>query len=187
MEKEQIKNDVDLWIAAEDLPQGGLKVLRGFDAYEGMDDDEIEAYLDYRHWYMSKDYALLLTIPKPIVEFDFWPEADDANSFAFGSMDFQRLKGELNKHHYRLKTIFERVVDLAQTFSCLRDTAGRSNIKKRYEELVNFEFRREAIELATTFSEFKAWMNPDKVNKRLKYLYLNIGRCESHWHKHAEE
>ena len=55
MKKEQIKNDVDLWIAAEDLPQGGLKVIKGFSVFNGMDEDEVEAYLDFRHWYMSKD------------------------------------------------------------------------------------------------------------------------------------
>ena len=122
---------------------------------------------------------MLLTIPKPVIECDFWPEKDDAVSFAFGSMDFQRLRGEFNKFNFKIGKIMDRVKDLAQTFSCISNSAGRDNIKKRYEELVNFEFRSEALELATTFSEFKAWMNPDKVSKRLKFLYIKIGECES--------
>jgi len=43
MEKEQISKAVDCWIAEEDLPsRPGLKVVKSFDAYEGMDEDEIE-------------------------------------------------------------------------------------------------------------------------------------------------
>ena len=188
MEKEQISQNVDYWIAEEDLPpRPGLKVIRGFNPYAGMDEDEIEAYLDFRSWYMSKNYALLLTIPKPIVEFDFWSEDDDSISFAYGSMDFQRQRGEFNKYQYRIRKIVERVEGLGQTFSCISDSTGRNNIRKRYEELVNFEFRDQAIELATTFNKFKAWMNRDEVMKKIKNLYHLITRCEKVWKKHAYE
>ena len=188
MEKEQISKTVDCWIAVKDLPsRSGLKVVKRFDAYEGMDEDEIEAYMDFRSWYMNKEHALLLTIPKPNVERDFWPEPDDALSFAYGSMDFQKLRGKFNKNRYRISKILERVKDLAENFSCINHEQGKKNVRKRYEELINDEFRDKAIELAVTYNRFKASMDYDEVMGKIKNLYILIKKCDKVWKKHACE
>ena len=188
MEKEQISKTVDCWIAEEDLPsRPGLKVVKSFDAHEGMDEDEIEAYMDFRRWYMSQEHALLLIIPKPIVERDFWSEPDDALSFAYGSMDFQKLRGKFNKNRYRISKILERVKDLAENFSCINHEQGKKNVRKRYEELINDEFRDKAIELAVTYNRFKASMDYDEVMGKIKNLYILIKKCDKVWKKHACE
>jgi hypothetical protein len=65
MKEKEIGEIVDSWIAQEELPRrANLKVIKSFDPYEGMDLDEVEAYLEFRGWYMAKDHTVLLSIPK---------------------------------------------------------------------------------------------------------------------------
>ncbi len=71
--RQHISHEVDSWIAKEELaPRASLKVLKAFDPYEGMDEDEIEAYNDFVSYYLAKDYELILSLPKPEIECDFW-------------------------------------------------------------------------------------------------------------------
>ena len=87
LEKEHISKAVCGWIAEEEMPPGpGLKVLKGFDPYAGMDEDEIEAYLDFRHWYQNRDHQLLDLVPVKPFEIYCFEEPDDAISFPFGSI-----------------------------------------------------------------------------------------------------
>ena len=86
--KEGMSKEVDTWIAEEELPSSPfLKRLKTFDPYEGMDDDEIEAYREFRMWYLTKDFALLMTIPKPEYESDFWKvQLDEGGNDTYNSV-----------------------------------------------------------------------------------------------------
>jgi len=88
----EIGEQVDSWIADEQLPRrAGFKVISGFDQYEGMDEDEISAYKEFRRWFVNKDLDLLKIIPQQDRDDFYIPfEDDDSISFAFGSMDCRR-------------------------------------------------------------------------------------------------
>lgn len=188
MENKRIGPIVDKWIAQEELPpRPGLKVLRRLDPFEGWDEDEIEAWKEYVSWFISKDHAVLLSIPKPAYEPNFWPEPDDAISFDYGSVDFQRLRGEFDKYRYKIRKILERIKDLAQTYSCISHDQGRRNIRQRYEDLLYKEFREKIVELAETYRKNKLWMDYEVVKAEIKENYANIRKCEQVWQKYAFE
>jgi len=79
------------------------------------------------------------------------------------------------------------VKELAENFSCINHEEGKRNVRKRYEELINIEFRSEAIRLVTTYNKFKVFMNQDKVMEKVKDLYVLIMKCDRIWTKHAYE
>jgi hypothetical protein len=188
-ERDKIGRIVDSWIAQEEIPRrANLKVIKSFDPYEGMDLDEIEAYLEFRSWYMAKDHAVLLLIPKPFVEKNFWPEPDDAVSFAYGSVDFQRLRGDFDKHAYRFQQIVKRVKDLAQTYSCISHDEGKNNIQARYEALVNREFRDKVIELAQAYHTRRLSIDGhDAIKAKIKKLNCHIATCKKVWKQNVNQ
>ncbi len=188
MKEEQIGEIVDSWIAQEEIPRrANLKVIKSFDPYEGMDCEEIEAYLEFRSWYMAKDHIVLLSIPKPFVEKNFWPEPDDAVTFAYGSVDFQRLRGDFDKYAYRIQKILDRVKDLAQSYSCISHDEGKKNIQARYEALVHREFRDKVIELAQAYHKNRLRMDYEVVRAKIKEQYSHIIKCEKVWKQNAFE
>jgi hypothetical protein len=142
--------------------------------------------MEYRSWYLAKDHAALLSIPKPFVEKNFWPEPDDAVSFTYGSADFQRLRGDFDKHAYRFQQIVKRVKDLAQTYSCISHDEGKKNIQKRYEALVNREFRDKVIELAQAYHTKRLSIDGyDALKAKIKKLNCHIAACKKVWEQNV--
>ena len=185
---EQIGQDVDSWIAESELPtKACLQVAKkGFNAYEGMDDDEIEAYKEFRRWFVNKDFDLLQMIPQQDKDDFYIPfEDDDAISFAFGSMDFRRTLPAFNKYHYKLKMIYQRIKDLAQTHSAISQQDGKDNIKRRYIEEIEVEFRDKAKELLQSYQKYPHLVNKVKLFERVAELNSKIRKCKDIWNAHA--
>ncbi len=187
---QHISHEVDSWIAKEELaPRANLKVLKAFDPYEGMDEDEIEAYHDFRHWYMTLDFAPIMALPKQETEDDFIPFESDGDltlSFPFSSMDFKRQHaGSFNKYSYRVKKVYERVKDLAQTYSCLSHQEGKDNRHRRFKALVEEEFRDEAVMILDSLKTYGAYMNKKQAMLRIAALNKHIEKCNEIWKKHA--
>jgi hypothetical protein len=183
---EKIKKQIEDWVREEDMqPRAGLKVLKRFDPYEGIDEDEIEAYLDFRSWYMGLDFELLKTIPKPVTQFDFWAEPDDSISFAFGSMDFERLKKPFDKYHYKLKMIYKRVKDLAETYSCINGKDRKQNTYQRFQTLVEKEFKDQADLLLVSLKRLNIWVDRAKMMKKITQLNCQIKKCNQIWEEHS--
>lgn len=186
-EQIEISQDIDRWIAEEQLPaRAGFKVIRGFDQYEGMDEDEIQAYKEFRRWFVNKDLDLLKMIPVQEKDDFYIPfEDDDSISFAFGSMDFQRLLPKFNKYQYKLKKIYERVKDLADTHAAISQQEGKDNTKQKYINLIETEFRDNAIILLKTYNEYPHLVNKDKLFERIAQTNSKILKCKSIWNKYA--
>jgi len=185
---EQIKQEIENWIAMEELPtRYGLKVIKGFDLYEGMnnDDEEIEAYHDFRNWYMNREYELIMTIPKTSCSHDCWAEVDDSISYAYGSMDFERLKQPFQKYQYKLKMIFERLKDIAQTYSCISNKDGKQNTYQKFKTMVEKEFKDQAEMLINTLKKYPAWVNRTKLMKKVADLNNKISQCNKIWEENA--
>lgn len=186
MNAEQIKRNVEVWILEEDLPmRAGLKVLKGFDPYEGMDENEIEAYWDFINWYLSQEHLALTSIPKQ--ESDFWTvELDELgdNVSAFNTHDFERLH-PFNKYHYKLKKIYEKMKDLAITHSCISNEEGRKNTRQRFVNLVEKEFSDEGKMLLDTYKRYPQWVNKYKLFERIEEINSKVRKCKSIWRKYA--
>jgi len=186
-EQIEISQDVDSWIADEQLPaRAGLKAIKGFDPYEGMDEDEIQAYKEFRRWFVNKELDILKMIPQQEKDDFYIPfEDDDSISFAFGSMDFQRLMPKFNKYHYKLKKIYERVKDLADTHASISQQEGKDNTKQKYINLIEIEFRDNAIMMLKTYNEYPHLVNKEKLFERIAEVNAKIRKCKDIWDKYA--
>ena len=185
---EQIGQDVDSWIAEEQLPSKAcLQVAKkGFDPYEGMDEDEIEAYKEFRRWFVNKEFDLLQMIPQQEKDDFYIPfEDDDAISFAFGSMDFRRTLPAFSKYHYKLKMIYERIKDLADTHAAISDQKGKENTKKKYIEIVETEFRDNSKVLIESYNKYPHLVNVGKLKQRIGETNSKILKCKDIWNKYA--
>ncbi len=187
LEKEQISYAVDGMIAKEDLPPGpGLRVLKGFSIYAGMDEDEIEAYLEFRHWYLRQDFWLLDLVPVKPFEIYCFEEPDDAISFPFGSIG----RGEFSpyqKYQYKIRKVMERIQDLAQTFSCISHETGRKNIQKRYENLLYKEFQSRILSIVKQYDKYRQYMDFKAVKNRIAKQNMLQFEAKEVWNKHAYE
>ena len=167
MKQIKISQHVDEWIAEEELPsmpwlkekKPAFKCL--FDEDEQFTGEKLEmenqAYWEFISWVMSREHQVLLSIPKPELENDFYlpVESDDSNSFAFSSADYRRLYGrEFNMDAWQTRKLYERVKDLAQTYSVIvtQPEIGRRNILRRFLELVS-DVRKGAVK----FRCFNIW------------------------------
>ncbi len=186
MEHRKIVKVVDQLIAAEDLPaRANLRVIRN-SLFDGWSDEDIEAWFDHLHWYLAKEHAILLSIPKPPVERDFWPEPDDALAYSYGSTDYANIRGEFDIKGYKIRKVLERIKDLAETHSCISHDEGKRNIKTRYEEILS-EFRLKALKLAKTLNAYRDWVNADAIRAQIDEQYKVINKAQSIWNKHAFE
>jgi hypothetical protein len=201
MDKNKISIEVDSWIAEKDIPQSAcLKVVRTsaryFDPCDGEDDDEREAYYEYRWWYLTKDHEIIMDLP--VKKDNFWIpyEKDDAISFPFSSIDFRR-KYPFNKEQFRLKKIYERAKDLAQTHCSIRNAQGKENCRMRFESLIRRELRERIKRISLRLFRYQRTEKRgvpiaeegriDKVKEAEKMwkLHLAIEKCREIWSKHA--
>ncbi|RJR23648.1 MAG: hypothetical protein C4582_05295 [Desulfobacteraceae bacterium] len=185
-----IGQTVDQWIHEEDLPpRANLKVIRRFDGLYPQDEDEREAYWDFIHWFMTREHALILSIPKPRDVSDFWQvELDELGHdvSAFNTVDYARLH-PFDKEAYRVKKIYERVKDLALLHSCLSDQEGRERMYRRFRRLVEDEVRDRAVTLLKKYQEDPQRFNKFQVFEQIAQLNRCIRRCNDIWRRWSAE
>ena len=192
MLQKQIKETVDSSIDEEELPvHPHVKPVSRFDGLYPQDVEELEAYWDFIHWAVTREHAVLFSIPKPQKENDFWQiELDELGNdiSAFNTVDFQRLNNsKFDKYQYKLKKTYQRVTDLALLHSCISDEKGKKNIHQRFKNLVEKEFRDRAVMLVETYKNCKVRMNKDKVIEEIGELNSRIRKCNEIWKMHAYE
>jgi len=187
MKKTQIRETVNSWIDFEDIPpRPGLKPIRKYDLYADIDDDEIKPYLEFIRWYLSQEHLLLQIIPKP-ADPDFWKiELDEFGDdvSAFNTHDFEG-RYPFDKYQYKLKKVYEKAKDLAITYSCISDKKGKNNIQQKCKNLIDSEFRNEAIIVVEHYRKYKIWMNKNRTIKRIQELNDKIQKCKNVWYKYA--
>lgn len=179
----------DSWIDEDDLPtRAGLKVLKGFSPYDGMDEDEIVAYKDFMHWAINREHATLLSIPLSS-ESIFWPfEIDEfgCNVSAFSTVDFERLHPvTFSKYGYRLKKIFERVKALAILHSVISSEKGRANIASRYSQLIEKEFRQQLMDTVQRCRRETDESRKLELKSKVAKLSGHILECKKIWEQFA--
>ena len=184
-----ISKVVDSWIAQEEMPvSAALKVIRSNDPDGGLTDDEIQERNEFIHWYLSLDFKLVMMIPRQDTGDDFYigcftPEDEAYN--AFNTVDFQRNLRPFNKYGYAMKKIMERVKDLAILHSCISCPNGRQDTQRRYESLVELEFRGRLISLVERYRNAANEMQQIALKEKIAQLNRRILECKRIWGQYA--
>ena len=186
MNQEKFSIQVENWIDEEELPvRATLKVIRKNDPNHGLSEDEIKGRNESIRCYILKDLEPLLLIPEDDSEEDF--VVRNYIESAFNTWDFvnKHRRRTFNGDHYRIKEIMEKAKELAIMHSCISHKDGRENTKKRFNSLVNSEFRDEAMVLIETLKKYPQLVDRKKLLDRLAGLNSNIRRCYRIWNEHA--
>lgn len=130
MNQAQIGQTVDKWIKEKQISRPALlRVIRINDPWYGMTEEEIGGRREFIRCYLMKDFELLLMIPLPPRENDFWfASHQEFMESAFNTWDFQRMERLFDEYGYRVKRVLERVKDLALLHSCISQLEGRESI-----------------------------------------------------------
>ena len=185
--KQTISKTVDNWME-EGTHQGVsvLKVVRKNDPWYGMSEEEIEDRREFIRCYLLKDMEVLLMVPVPPGGNYFWFSShQEFIESAFNTWNFQRGKKPFDKYGYRTKKVMEQVKDLAILHSCISQPEGRANIQRRYENLVDNEFRSQLLFLVgryqTTFDEERRL----ELRRKIAKLNRRILECQEIWERYA--
>jgi len=171
------------WIDKEEVPVSPvLKVERKSDPWYGYTEEEIEDCIEFIRCYMRKEFELLLQIRVKAIEKDFWFDSyQDFMESAFNTHDFQKTQRPFDKYGYRLKKVLERVEDLAIMHSCISSADGRENVHRRFQCLVEVEFREPALRLV---ERFRNCADPEKrvqLRKKIARYNMTILKCNEVW------
>jgi hypothetical protein len=186
MDSEQVSNTVDRWVREDAIHEAGLVVIRKNSPWHGMSEEEIEDRREFIRCYINKDFEVILQIPVEPVHKDFWFSShQEFMESAFNTNDFQKTRKPFDKYGYRVRKILERVKELALLHSCISQPEGRANIRRRYENLVDYEFRSQLLFLVgrhqRTFDEERRLELRHKIAK----LNRRIFECEKVWERYA--
>jgi hypothetical protein len=185
MKAEQISEAVDRWVE-EDKLGGGLVVIRKNDPWYGMSEEEAEDRKEFIRWYINKDFELLLLIPIQPTESDFWFSShQEFLESAFNTWDYQKDQKPFNKYGYRIKKVMEQVKDLAILHSSISQPEGRASIQRRYESLVENEFRDRLPSLAERHQRATDEENRYLIRAKIAELNRRILQCKSIWERYA--
>jgi hypothetical protein len=186
---EQISTTVDSWIAEEELPvRANLKVIKISDPDYGLSADEIADRNEFIRCYLLGEFQSLTMIPRQDAEDDFFiPDCtvDEAEYSAFNTVDFQRTQRPINKYWYAMKKIMERVKDLAIMHSSISSAEGRMETYRRYEALVDREFRDRLLGYTRRYpreadDDKRVWLKA-----RIAELNRRILDCKRIWGRYA--
>ena len=168
----QISQTIDTWISEEEIPVSpALKVIRANDPWYGMSKEEVEDHKEFIRCYLLKDYELILQIPTQLQENDFWsPNHQDFLESAFNTHDFQKILRPFNKYAWRIRKILEQVRDLAIFHSGTSQPEGKARIQKRYENLVDNEFRDRLLRLVEKHQRACTEEQRDEIKKKAAEL-----------------
>jgi len=170
----------------DELPvRAGLKVVRLNNPNYGLTDDEILERNEFIAWYIQRDYAQLLIIPNKTHEDSFFWEMADSEYSAFNTHDFQRTIEPFDRYGYAMKKIMERVKDLAILHSVVGSDEDRLQIRKRYESLVEIEFRAQLVNLLVRFRYTASQDRRLTMKQRIAEINRRILECKRIWEQYA--
>jgi hypothetical protein len=151
-----------------------------------MSEEEVEDRKEFIRCYINKDFELLLLIPIQARENDFWfTSHQEFMGSAFNTWDYQRDRKPFDKYGYRIKKIMEQVKDLAILHSCVSQPEGRANIQRRYEILVDDEFRGRLLFHAEKHQFAENEEKRLKIRRKIAELNRRILKCKTIWERYS--
>ena len=187
MDTEQISSAEGTWIDEESLPNPAtLKVIRKNDPWYGMSEEEVEDRREFIRCYINKDFEILLQIPIPPRENEFWfTSYQDFLESAFNTYDYQKDQRPFNKYAYRIKKIMEEVKDLAILHSSISQPEGKANTLRRFENLVENEFRDRLLGLVERYQRLMDEEKRYPIRRKIAELNRRILQCQKIWEQYA--
>ena len=184
----QISQTVDSWISEEEIPVSpALKVIRANDPWHGMSEEEVEDAQEFIRCYLLRDFEIILLVPVQAQENDFWaPTRQDFLESAFNTWDFQRTQRPFNKYAYRIRKILEQVRDLAIYHSSTSQPEGKANIQRRYDNLVQNEFRDRLFFLVERYQRTGDEGQRYELRRKIAELNRRIFQCQKIWKDYAQ-
>jgi len=183
----QISQTVDSWIGEEEIPVSPfLKIIRKNNPWYGMSEEEVEDRKEFIRCYINNEFEILLQIPIPPRENDFWfPSYQEFLESAFNTYDYQKNQTPFNKYAYRIKKIMEEVKDLAIMHSSISQPEGRANTLRRYEYLVENEFRERLLSLVERYQSLADEERRYLSRRKIAELNRRILQCQKIWEQYA--
>ena len=176
----------DVQIDEQELPvRANLIIMHRNDPDYAITKDEIQDREEFIRCHIIKSFATLLMIPAQKYEKEFFIE--NWEDSAFNTEDFYRLyqPQPFSRYTYRVKKIVDQVRDLAILHGCISSLQGRRRIQNRYINLVDFEFRNQALILIKRYRT-----NPDpeiktELREKIGELNKRILQCKRIWEQYA--
>jgi hypothetical protein len=176
---------LDNWMNAENRPRI-IRITRKSSPWYGMSEEEIEDRREYIRYYFCRELEPILIIPVEPQHHDFWfPSLQEFLDSAFNTHDFQKTRQPFDRYAYRVKKILEEVKDLALLHSCISSEEGRANTLRRYQNLVDYEFREKLLAAAQKYSVSLDEERRDAFRQKVVELNKRILQCKKMWEQCA--
>jgi hypothetical protein len=176
-------------IPEEELPaRVGLRVERKSDPDYGLSDDEIADRNEFIRCYLVRELELLMMLPGNEEDTDFFiPDCDvtDEAYSAFNTVDFQKSMKPFDKYGYAMKKIMDRVKALAILHSSIGREEGRQNIVRRFDSLIEFEFREPLFSYIDRFKAAKTEEQKERLKRKIGDLNRRILEARKTWERYA--
>ena len=112
-------------------------------------------------------------------------EATSSEYSAFNTHDFQRMQRPFDKYGYAVKKIMERIRDLAIMHSVISSEEGRLKTQKRYESLLDLEFRNRLLRLVERYKRTHDAEKKFAMKQKIGELYRRILDGKRIWERYA--
>ena len=186
MNPAQISETVNRWVEEESFRGPVHPATAPNGHWYGMSEEEVDNRKEFIRCHMLKDFELLLLIPIQPQENNFWsPSHQEFLESAFNTHDFQRTQRPFNKYAYRIRKILEQVRDLAIFHSSTSQQEGKANIQRRYENLVQNEFRDRLLSLAERHQRAGDEKQRYEIRKKIAEQNRRILQCQKIWEEYA--
>lgn len=176
------------FVDVDELPvRPGLRVLMGRDSQDDFGDGEVSDREEFIRCYLKSQSALLDQIPCAEPGWDFFVENFEESAFNTHDFEGYQGRGPFGRYHYRVRKVLERVEDLAILHSCLLSESGRRNTRRRYEVLVEVEFRDKVLMLAGMYKRARTLERRYEIKRRIAELNKRIIECAILWQRHSSD
>ena len=177
------------YIPEEELPvRTGIRVIRQSDPDYGLSDDEIADRNEFIRCHLAREFELLMMLPDNKEGTNFFiPDCHvtDEDYSAFNTIDFQRNMKPFDKYGYAMKKVMERVKTLATLHSCINREEGRQNIVRRFDSLIEFEFREPLFSFVDRFRAAKTEEQKERLKRKIGDLNRRILEAKATWEQFA--
>jgi hypothetical protein len=183
----QISQTADTWVSQEEIPVSpALKVIKPNDPWHGMSEEEVEDHKEFIRCHLLREHETILQIPIQAQENDFWAtNHPDYQESAFNTHDFQRTLPPFNKYAWRIKKVLEKIRDLAIYHSSTSQAEGKARIQKRYEIVVDNEYRDRLLILVERHQRARDEEQRDEIRRKVAELNRRILQCQKVWEEYA--
>jgi len=177
------------FIPEEELPvTAGIRIIRQNDPDYGLSDDEIADRNEFIRCHLAREFELLMLLPGNEDDTDFFiPDCHvtDESYSAFNTVDFQNTILPFDKYGYAMKKIMDRVKALAILHSSINREEGRQNIGRRFDSLIEFEFREPLFSHVDRFKAAKTDEQKERLKKKIGDLNRRILEAKKTWERFA--